>query len=302
MRKSLEPLGTTAGTRLQTVSGGYLLSIAPGELDADAFHAGVHAGSRALDSGRPEQASALLTEALALWRGPPLAEVAFEDFAQGEIRRLDELRIRAHDCRIDAELRLGHHAEVIGDLEGLLAEAPTREHLAGQLMVALYRCGRQADALDVYQRVRGALASELGLEPSPTLKGLQDEVLTHADSLLALGHVQRAASASPRLTVRAPVPIRLQPHGPPVFAGRRREREALASALREVKRSARQAVFVTGEPRIGKTRLVSEFAHDAHADGMLVLAGRCDDGLSLPYASELGAAAGQHLSRQRARG
>ncbi len=93
LRKALEPLNGDVGPRLQTVSGGYLLSIAPGELDADAFHAGVHAGTGALDAGLPAQAADLLHEALALWRGPPLAEIAFEDFAQSEIRRLEELRI-----------------------------------------------------------------------------------------------------------------------------------------------------------------------------------------------------------------
>jgi DNA-binding SARP family transcriptional activator len=163
LRKALEPLNGDVETRLQTVSGGYLLSIAPGELDADTFHAGVHAGARALDAGAPAEAADLLGEVLTLWRGPPLAEVAFEDFAQGEIRRLGELRIRALECRIDAELQLGRHAEVIGELEGLLLETPTREHVAGQLMLALYRSGRQADALEVYQRVRAALAAELGL-------------------------------------------------------------------------------------------------------------------------------------------
>ena len=114
LRKALEPTNGSAGTRLQTVKGGYLLAVAPGELDADAFHAAVHAGSRALAAGRPTDAVELLTEALGLWRGPPLAEVAFDDFAQGEIRRLDELRVRALECRIAAELALGRHAEVIG--------------------------------------------------------------------------------------------------------------------------------------------------------------------------------------------
>jgi len=180
LRKALEPINAGAATRLQTVKGGYLLTVAPGELDADAFHAAVHAGSRALDARRPAEAVEVLTEALGLWRGPPLAEVAFDDFAQGEIRRLNELRIRALECRIDAELALGRHAEVIGELESLVTDAPTREHTAGQLMVALYRCGRQADALDVYQRVRAALAQELGLEPGPALRALQVEPAAEA--------------------------------------------------------------------------------------------------------------------------
>ena len=195
LRKALEPINGDAGARLQTVKGGYLLTIAPGELDADAFHAAVHAGSRALEARAPEQATKLLTDALEMWRGPPLAEVAFDDFAQPEIRRLEELRIRALECRVDAQLALGRHAEVIGELESLLIEAPTREHTAGQLMLALYRCGRQADALDVYQRVRVALAQELGLEPGPALRTLQVEILEQAASLDGRGAPGTAAIA-----------------------------------------------------------------------------------------------------------
>lgn len=284
LRKALEPITSDVDPRLQTVRGGYLLSIAPGELDADAFHAGVHAGMRALDAREPARAADLLCEALELWRGPPLAEVAFEDFAQGEIRRLEELRIRALECRIDAELQLGRHADLIGELEGLLVETPTREHVAGQLMLALYRCGRQGDALDVYQRVRAALAAELGLEPGPALKALQIEILEQAASLgVPLGHKELGSRGVSASGARAPIPIRLRPSAPPVFADRRREREALARALSEAVNLGRQAAFVTGEPGIGKTRLVSEFAQDAYADGALVLAGRCDDVLRLPY-------------------
>jgi DNA-binding SARP family transcriptional activator len=283
LRKALEPLTGDSGPPLRTVRGGYLLSVAPGELDADVFHGGVHAGGRALDAGAPEEAADLLRETLTLWRGPPLAEVAFEDFAQGEIRRLEELRIRALEGRIDAELQLGRHAELIGELEDLSREAPTHEHLAEQLMLALYRCGRQADALNAYQRVRVALADRLGLEPGPALKTLQIQILEQAASLgVPVGHRAPPQPAGVP-TARAPIPTRLLPYGPAVFAGRRAEREALAGASSRVASSGRQAAFVTGEPGIGKTRLVSEFAHDAHAAGTLVLAGRCDDGLILPY-------------------
>lgn len=284
LRKTLAEIDGDAGARLQTVARGYLLSIRPGELDADSFHAGVHAGAQALEAGDFARAAEVLDQALALWRGPPLPEVAFEDFAQGEIRRLEELRMRALECRIDAGLRLGRHAELIGELEGLLAEAPTREHVAGQLMLALYRSGRQADALDVFQRVRSALADELGLEPGPELTSLQIEILNQAAELGApAGPTRPPALPAPSLDIRAPMPVRLRPYGPSVFAGRRKEREALARALNDVMASSRRAAFVTGEAGIGKTRLVSEFARDAHAQGMLVLGGRCDASLSLPY-------------------
>ena len=112
-----------------------------------------------------------------------MAEVAFEDFAQAEIRRLEELRLVALETRIDADLQLGRTREVVGELEALLAEHPTRERLASQLMLALYRCGRQADALEVYQRTRAQLAEELGLEPGPALRTLQMQILAQAPSL-----------------------------------------------------------------------------------------------------------------------
>lgn len=285
LRKALEPINEGAGARLQTVKGGYLLSVAPGELDADAFHAAVHAGVRALEAGQPEQSSKVLSEALELWRGPPLAEVAFEDFAQAEIRRLEELRIRALECRIDAELALGRHAGLIGELESLLIEAPTREHTARQLMLALYWCGRQADALDVYQRVRTALAQELGLEPGPALRALQVEILEQSASLDAPAALGAPKSSHRTLSqrARAPMPARLRPYGPTSFAGRDRELAALLSTLAAVRSSGRQTAFVTAEAGMGKTRLVSELAREAHADGVLVLGGRCDDGLGLPY-------------------
>ncbi len=285
LRKSLEPLAGDAGSWLQTVSGGYLLSIPPDELDADAFERAVRSGTQALEAGASAGAAEVLSGALALWRGPPLAEVAFEDFAQAEIRRLEELRMRALESRIDAELQLGRHPDLIGELEGLvLAQGATNERLAGQLMLALYRCGRQADALDVYHRVRTALASELGLEPGPALKALQLEILEQAASLeMSQGVAGSGRDLDPAPAVGAPMPIRLLPHGPSVFADRHQERRALARVLSEAVNLGPRAVFVTGEPGIGKTRLVSEFAEQARGAGVLVLAGRCEDGLSLPY-------------------
>ena len=177
LRKALAPLDGQDGPRLRTVAGGYLLSVAPGELDAEVFAERVREGRRALEHGDAAGASAVLSEALASWRGGPLAEVAFEEFAQAEIRRLEELRLVALETRIDADLQLGRHAELIAELEWLLAREPTRERLAGQLMTALYRSGRPSDALEVYQRVRASLTERLGLEPGPALKALQSQTL-----------------------------------------------------------------------------------------------------------------------------
>ena len=185
LRKALAPLNEDTGPLLRTVGGGYMLSVGPGELDAEVFATSVHDAQLSLDAGDPQRTRELLAEALSLWRGPPLADVCFEDFAQPEIRRLEELHKVALETQIDAELELGHHAQLVGELEALLAEQPTRERVASQLMLALYRSGRQADALEVYQRTRAHLAEQLGLEPGPVLKAMQSQILQQAPSLEA---------------------------------------------------------------------------------------------------------------------
>jgi DNA-binding SARP family transcriptional activator len=145
LRRTLQRLDGQDGPRLRTVSGGYLLSVGSGELDAEVFAELARDARRALAA----RASELLAHALGLWRGPALAEVAFEDFAQAEIRQLEEPRLLALESRIGADVQLGHHAEVLTELERLVAQEPTRERFAGQLMTALYRSGRQADTLEV---------------------------------------------------------------------------------------------------------------------------------------------------------
>jgi predicted ATPase/DNA-binding SARP family transcriptional activator len=169
--------------RLRTVGGGYLLVVAPGELDADVFRAGVRGGRSALAEGDAARASELLGRALSLWRGPPLAEVSFAEFAQADIRELEELRLEAVESRVEADLVLGRHVQLVAELEALRVEHPARERVAGQLMLALYRCGRQSEALGVYQRLRAELLNELGLEPGPELKALQAQILGQAPAL-----------------------------------------------------------------------------------------------------------------------
>ena len=129
------------------------------------FKARSEEGRRALEDGDPARAAEMLREALGLWRGPALAEVAFEEFAQAEIRRLDELRLAALETRVEADLRLGQHVQLIVELQQLVTEYPWHERLHGQLMLALYRAGRQADALEAYQHARTVLIEQLGLEP-----------------------------------------------------------------------------------------------------------------------------------------
>jgi DNA-binding SARP family transcriptional activator len=163
--------------------GGYVLQVGPGQLDTDRFEDLAARGRAELSSGHGEAAAALLRDALGLWRGPALADVPWERFADSDTRRWEELRQATREDLSDAELGAGRHAEVVGDLETLVREEPFRERRWGQLMVALYRCGRQADALDRYRQVRALLAEELGVDPSPYLRELQRQILRQDDSL-----------------------------------------------------------------------------------------------------------------------
>ncbi len=156
-----------------------MLSVSPAQVDARHFEQALTDARRLPPAERRDR----LQAALALWRGPALAEFAFDDFAQAEIRRLDELRLVAREERIDADLALGLHADVIGELEGLVGDHPLRETFRRQLMLALYRAGRQAEALEAYQDARARFIDDLGIEPGPELKRLQSEILRHEAGL-----------------------------------------------------------------------------------------------------------------------
>ncbi len=150
-------------------------------------------------------ASERLRDALALWRGPALADFAYESFAQAAIARLEEIRLAAIELRIDADLALGRHDELIGELEALVAEHPLRERLRSYLMTALYRSGRQAEALEAYQDARRALVDELGIDPSPALQELERAILRHDPSLDAASTcVVPTRSRSARFSSRSP--------------------------------------------------------------------------------------------------
>jgi DNA-binding SARP family transcriptional activator len=170
--------------RIETRPSGYLIRVQAGELDLERFE-------RLVTEGGSDSVRA----ALALWRGQPLADVLHEPFAQTEIHRLEELHAAALERRIEADLALGRRAEIVGELEVLVAEHPLRERLHELLMLALYRCGRQADALAVYAGVRRTLVAELGLEPGPALHELERAILRHDESLLG----RRPVSQAPRL-------------------------------------------------------------------------------------------------------
>jgi predicted ATPase/DNA-binding SARP family transcriptional activator len=162
---------------------GYRIVVREGELDAHRFDGLAAAARNDLATGRPEAAAARLREALALWRGPALSDVADFGFAQAEVIRLEEARLAAIEDRVEADLACGRHASLASELEGLAAAHPLRERLCGQRMLALYRCGRQADALQAYQELRDRLADELGIDPNPGLARLRQAVLRQEPSL-----------------------------------------------------------------------------------------------------------------------
>jgi len=180
LRKALAP---AADDILVTRASGYLLRVEPGQLDAERFGRLTDEGRRALASGDAETSGEVLREALSLWRGPTLADFLYEPFAQGEIARLEEARLACLEQRIEADLALQRHGELVGELEALIAANPFRERFRGQLMLALYRSGRQAEALAAYQEARHVLVEELGIEPSPVLQRLQQAVLNQESAL-----------------------------------------------------------------------------------------------------------------------
>jgi DNA-binding SARP family transcriptional activator/streptogramin lyase len=185
LRRVLEPEREQgdAQTLLVTRPPGYALLTSELAVDATRFEHRAADGRRALEDGSPAAAASMLDEALALWRGPALVEFAFDDFAREEIERLSQVRLAAAEERIEALLQLGRHAEVVGQVASLVAANPLRERLRGQWMLALYRSGRQADALEVYRDGRRLLSGELGLDPAPELQRLERAILAQDPAL-----------------------------------------------------------------------------------------------------------------------
>ncbi len=231
LRKALAAGAAGAsGEVVVTREHGYELALDPERLDANRFERLVATARGAL-ADDPEQAAALLEEALSMWRGRPLDDLAYEPFAQREIARLEDLHIGAMEELTEAKLALGRHGEVVSGLEGLIEDHPYRERLRGQLILALYRCDRQADALQAYQDARRSLVDELGIEPGERLRELERAVLAQ----------------DPALALALPPPARPQPAEPPPGP-----REAPA---REVTRSARRLVSIVFADIVGSTGL-----------------------------------------------
>jgi predicted ATPase/DNA-binding SARP family transcriptional activator len=226
-----------------TTAAGYRLDVAPDALDAERFRRLVEAGRQALEEQRPADAGGLLRDALALWRGPPLADLLHEPFAQAGVAALEEERLAAIELRVEADLACGRHAELAGELQRLVAEHPLRERLHGRLMLALYRSGRQADALDAFRRARNALVDGLGIEPGAELRELERAILLQDDSLDARGDALPA--------VHVPLP-------PTPTVGRAADLDRLRAALRDGR-----LVTIVGPGGVGKTRLALELGHAA---------------------------------------
>jgi class 3 adenylate cyclase len=201
LRKTLRTVGTDE--RIVTRASGYVIELAPGELDLNRFELLVSKGRESFSAGDATTAATKIAEALALWQGPPLADLAFAGFAQQEIARLEELRMSVVEERVAIDLALGRHAEIVGELQSLVAANPLRERLREQLMLALYRSGRQAEALEAYREARGILAEELGLDPSPALQRLETAILIH-DPELDIPHGQEDGSARPPTLAPSP--------------------------------------------------------------------------------------------------
>ena len=281
----LSRLRRTLGDRavVATTSAGYCLHVGSDELDAERFERLVGAGRSALADGKPEHAAELLRDALALWRGSPLADLAFEPALAAEapqIARLEDQRLAALEERIEADLAVGRHADVVGECQHLMTEHPRRERLACHLMLALYRCGRQTEALEVYGGVRRGLVDDVGIEPGPELRRLQAAILRQDAALVPWVAALPDASAAWLF----PLPGAVQQSGDPgPIVGRAAALDQLGQALGRAASGARQLVMVRGEPGVGKTRLATDFARSARADGALVLYGRCDEESLLPH-------------------
>ncbi len=183
LRKELTSVNGKKGCGLLTRANGYVLEVTAENVDIERFERAVAKAEDANTDGRHGDAADLLNEALPLWRGAPLADFTYESFAQEEIARLEELRVVALEERFEAELALGRHTRVVADLEALVKAQPLRDRLRGQLMLALYRCGRRADALEVYREGYRCSITELAIEPSPQLRELQDRMLDESPEL-----------------------------------------------------------------------------------------------------------------------
>jgi DNA-binding SARP family transcriptional activator len=253
------------GGRIERRPAGYLIRVEPGELDLERFEALLEQGRSAAAAGEAVQASAVLGAALDLWRGRALADLENEPFAASESERLEERRLLAFEAHIDAELELGAGSELVGELERLVGEHPFRERFLGQLMLSLYRAGRQADALAAYQACRRRFAEELGIEPAQALREHEQAILCQDPSL--------ELPSRPAVTTRRRRAL-IGARATGVFVGRERELAELLAGLEDALSGRGRLFLISGEPGIGKSRLADELANRAVLRGAQLLAGR----------------------------
>ena len=257
--------GPVVAERIITRSPGYLIQVRSGELDVTGFTGLSDRGRAAVRAGDWERASALLADALALWRGEPLCDVPSAVLQRTEVPRLAELRMQAVESRVEAELRLGRYGELVPELRRLASLEPLREGLHGQLMVALYQCGRQAEALEVFRGADRRLRDELGIGAGPELRLLHQRMLA-ADPPLAYGS-KAPVDIKPVPAADVPPPGRAAPTVPrqlPAatehFVGRAVEMETLTALLRTAAVTAPIAA-ISGPPGVGKTTLALRWSH-----------------------------------------
>ena len=270
---------------------GYILRLDPMAVDTVRFERLVDSAVEILNAGDPTAADETLQVALSLWRGEALADFAYESFAATESQRLDGRRLEALELRLDCDLALGRHARAVTELESLVATYPLRERFWAQLMVALYRCGRQSDALATFGRVRHILVEELGLEPGDELQLIERQVLEQSAEFalpgLPPGAGRQATTADPvaRATSRrVPLPDRLGIRPDVGVIGRAEQTRLMAEARqRATAGDGRAVVIVSGEAGQGKSTVVADAARDAFAAGACVLFGHCEEDVTSPY-------------------
>jgi DNA-binding SARP family transcriptional activator/tetratricopeptide (TPR) repeat protein len=288
LRKRLRGAGAP-GDVIVTRAPGYLLDVPADATDVFAFEQLVAEGKRQLARRHPTESTRLLIRAQELWRGTAYSEVRDEPFARAEARRLEELLLTAIESRVDAELTMGRHAALVGELESLTSANPLRERLWSQRMLALYRSGRQAEALRVFQDLRSILVAELGIEPGHDVAWLEHAILNQdpaldfavpeepTDDVMPLGSTPASPTAA-GYRVRVPTPTT---EG--ALIGREYETALLRDWWTSVRNGDSRLLLVDGDSGIGKTRIVGDLALAVEDEGSLVLWGRCDEDPVAPF-------------------